>query len=178
MKVSKMGNRARVFLLRLVKQPDFYFCLLFTILNVVMTKFILQTNGVNHFVVISLVELVIEALFIYVVVKGRRKRWPVQKRFLVFAIPLGIMFILLLPPGQSPDELNHFRRAYGIASGSIMADKMEDGGGGSELPNGIDSSLASAPQHGMYDMVGDKLSKEVSKETSVQEYKNTARKKK
>ena len=138
-----------------------------------MTEYILRQNGVGYSAIVLMVELIIEAAFLIALHKTKNKKWPIEKKFLLMAIPLGFMFIVLLPPGQSPDETNNFRRAYGIASGSILAEKTE-AGGGSELPNGIKEALVIEPEHGVYGALAEKAGTAVSTEKSLQRYANTA----
>jgi len=71
----------------------------------------------------------------------RRLRWLVNARhsfelyraFLWLALPFGCLFVFLVPPFQSPDEPNHFFRAYQVSEGVFYAEKKEQRLGG-ELP--------------------------------------------
>lgn len=44
-----------------------------------------------------------------------------ERLFLVFASFFGIVFLFLTPPFQTPDEFNHFYRAYQISDGQFTA---------------------------------------------------------
>jgi hypothetical protein len=52
------------------------------------------------------------------------RRYPVKSllvaAFLLCALPTGLMMALLTPPGQVPDEPNHFARAVGLMHGSVL----------------------------------------------------------
>ncbi len=50
--------------------------------------------------------------------------------FLVVGLFFGLTFLILTPPFQTPDELNHFYRAYDIASGHLFATKLDNRLGG------------------------------------------------
>ncbi|MBF0343387.1 MAG: DUF2142 domain-containing protein [Nitrospirae bacterium] len=59
--------------------------------------------------------------------------WIVQYPELVFVIlasGFGVLFILLVPPFQAPDEYAHFYRAYQISEGRMVAEIQEDYIGG------------------------------------------------
>ena len=82
---------------------------------------------------------------------------------------------MLLPPGQSPDDKNHFRRAYGIASGVFLPTVINDEGyGGSELPAEIEEVFEATPHHGAYSKTVHKARVGVSGENTFQPYPNTA----
>ncbi len=53
--------------------------------------------------------------------------------FLWLALLLGVLYILITPPLQVPDEINHFLRAYQITQGEFMASQVENRLGG-KLP--------------------------------------------
>ncbi|MDB5272116.1 MAG: Protein of unknown function rane [Chitinophagaceae bacterium] len=53
--------------------------------------------------------------------------------FVVCATVFGLIFILLTPPFQTPDEFNHFYRAYQISEGQFIALQPDQRLGG-ELP--------------------------------------------
>ena len=57
----------------------------------------------------------------------------VYKRFVYLSLFFGILFILLIPPFQSPDEDSHFKKAYVIAEGNVFPD-LKDGQTGYYLP--------------------------------------------
>src|SRR5947207_9272113 len=41
--------------------------------------------------------------------------------FLSLAIPIGLLYALVLPPLQVPDEMMHFGRAYSVSRGVCLA---------------------------------------------------------
>jgi len=64
-----------------------------------------------------------------------------QNLFLVFAAFFGLMFVFVIPPMQSPDEVEHLYRSYQISELNLFADPVGQGYGGN-LP----SSLVNAAQ--------------------------------
>lgn len=105
----------------------------------------------------------------------RKKGVALHKQFLLVGIVFGVLFILILPPGQSPDEKNHFRRAYGISEGAIVASQGLTGteAVGSNLP--VEAGVFDrSPRPGTYERVGGALSQEDSGEKTDQVYTNTA----
>lgn len=50
--------------------------------------------------------------------------------FSIFSLVFGIMLILITPPNQAPDETFHFERAYSVAQGHFIAQKVNNHSGG------------------------------------------------
>ncbi len=61
--------------------------------------------------------------------------------FFISATLFGLIFLVLTPPFQAPDEINHFYRSYQIADRHLMAEQKDNRVGG-ELPQSL-VSLAS-----------------------------------
>lgn len=61
--------------------------------------------------------------------------------FFICAIVFGLIFLVMTPPFQAPDEINHFYRAYQIADRHLVAEQRDNRVGG-ELPQSL-VSLAS-----------------------------------
>jgi uncharacterized membrane protein len=59
-----------------------------------------------------------------------------HRLFPVCAIVFGLVFMVMTPPFQTPDEINHFYRAYQISEGTFLAQKQDDRVGG-ELPKSL-----------------------------------------
>ncbi|GAB4497340.1 MAG: DUF2142 domain-containing protein [Saprospiraceae bacterium] len=62
-----------------------------------------------------------------------RHSFALYRAFLWLALPFGCLFVFLTPPFQSPDEPNHFFRAYQVSEGVFFSEKKEQRLGG-ELP--------------------------------------------
>lgn len=145
------------------------------VLLLVMSWQTWNNNELGRFWLIAIIEIVLVFGIFLVLRKMERRKVPMEKRFLFAGILFGVLFILVLPPGQSPDDINHFRRAYGITEGQVVASEMiEDFGGiGSKLPTEIES-FEQMPSDGAYERVGDALIKGNSGEETEQVYTNTA----
>jgi uncharacterized membrane protein len=59
--------------------------------------------------------------------------------FLFIALFFGTCFVAIIPPFQSPDEYNHFFRAWQISEGNLLPDKTADARLGGQLPKSLDS---------------------------------------
>ena len=57
----------------------------------------------------------------------------IQKKFIYLAMIFGILFVMLIPPFQGPDEDSHFKKAYVLAAGNIFPD-VHEGKTGYYLP--------------------------------------------
>ncbi len=62
-----------------------------------------------------------------------------EKAFLSIGLCFGILFLLIIPPFQVPDEPNHFFRSYQIAEGRFVAEKRDNAAGGLIPKSLIDS---------------------------------------
>lgn len=157
--MTKKG-KVKEFSLKLLKTPSFYFCVIFILLNLFFTRAVLNANDVGGFLPIALIEISLECLCIFVLYEMRKKGKPIEKQFLFLAIVLGSLFVILLPPGQSPDEITHFRRIYGISDGVLIPTKEVNSVGaiGSSLPSNTDAiNELQTLKHGVYTVVVDEL---------------------
>lgn len=59
--------------------------------------------------------------------KSSYKKEPLEKTFLKLIIPIGIIYTLIIPVGLSPDERNHFLRAYEITEGDLITPNKKNG---------------------------------------------------
>jgi len=57
---------------------------------------------------------------------------PAARWFAVFSIFFGLGFAIITPPLSTPDEHNHFLRAYQISEGGFLPSKAKTGTGGNE----------------------------------------------
>lgn len=106
--------------------------------------------------------------------ESKMAKWSIEKWFLLVAGILGVAFILILPVGQSPDDIMHFRRAYGITEGVLIPSVInENGGVGSAVPADTEEVLETFPEAGHYGEVVEELGSGVVEKTE-QAYNNTA----
>ena len=52
-----------------------------------------------------------------------------ENTFLIFALFFGLLFVVLTPPFQVPDEPEHFYKMYGFTEGSLTFKKLENEAG-------------------------------------------------
>jgi len=64
-----------------------------------------------------------------------------EKAFLRIGLIFGILFLLVVPPFQVPDEPNHFFRAYQLSEGEIIGEKQDNNAGGLLPKSLVDSML-------------------------------------
>lgn len=64
-----------------------------------------------------------------------------EKAFLIIGLIFGILFLLVVPPFQVPDEPNHFFRAYQLSEGEIIGEKQDNNAGGLVPKSLVDSML-------------------------------------
>ena len=74
------------------------------------------------------------------VLAGNRKSWPPERRFLLLAVPVGALYLLVMPFSQSPDDLYHFARIWDIIEGNILSAKV-DGSVEGSLPGNLYAGL-------------------------------------
>lgn len=60
-----------------------------------------------------------------------------HKVFLLLGAVFGLLMVFVTPPALVGDEPNHFFRAYQIAGGGIIGERMENGGSGGWIPKNI-----------------------------------------
>ncbi|MDQ3109218.1 MAG: DUF2142 domain-containing protein [Bacteroidota bacterium] len=66
---------------------------------------------------------------------SRLLKIPAEKFFLVAGFILGSLFLILTPPFQAPDEVNHFYKAWQISEGQFTGIKKDNRVGG-YIPSG------------------------------------------
>jgi uncharacterized membrane protein len=63
-----------------------------------------------------------------------------EKAFLSIGLVFGILFLLVIPPFQVPDEPAHFYRAYQVSEGKFIAEKRDNIAGGL-IPKSLSDSV-------------------------------------
>lgn len=155
-KVEK--NSAVVFLKNIVRSKWFYYCLVLVVVNILTAKWAVTKNDSSGMKFIVPVQLAVElglAVAYYLV---KKKKMPVEKVFLLLVIPFGLLFIALLPCGQTPDEAAHYMRTYGITKGELIVPQTETNNGGSELPSALSEVFYSSIRKGIYGEIAEDMS--------------------
>lgn len=99
---------------------------------------ILEKIGIR-FLLLSVMTIIGAVLFLvnfFINIKLSHNITP-EKIFLFWAIIFGMLFLLLTPPCQVPDEPSHFYRAFQVSELNIIAKKSDDGLVGGFLPQNL-----------------------------------------
>ncbi len=83
-------------------------------------------NPPKKVILFSILLFFLATAVLYYAVK---KKWGLDKIFLIIAIPLGLLYLFSIPIGRVADEPEHYYRAYDISQGKFISDSNEDGGG-------------------------------------------------
>lgn len=92
------------------------FAVFIYVLMIINTKSVLAGKPVSFicvYVIVTILLLVVLISTIYSVIDNEIK---IEKLFLLCAIPLGITYTLLIPPGIVPDEWTHMRNVLSLSS--------------------------------------------------------------
>lgn len=54
------------------------------------------------------------------------KKIEIHKLYIIVALFFGTLFIILTPPFNSPDEINHFKKAYQVSKFNLYAEKKNN----------------------------------------------------
>lgn len=73
----------------------------------------------SYFFMTSFVAILLLVMVIYSICKNHK---VLEKMFLTFAIPIGLLYLSFLLPAYVPDEQAHIFRAYDISLGNIITD--------------------------------------------------------
>jgi len=88
-------------------------------------------------IIIGLIELGLIGFFL-------SKEVPLEKIFLIIAIPLGIAYMVAIPLGKIPDEEIHIRKAVAIAQGNLFSTVSADGSANEEMEKNISGAISQA----------------------------------
>ena len=95
------------------------------------------------------------AIILFIIIDILRKKEKLEKVFLGFMIPIGMLFLIMNIPGHVPDEAAHIYRAYDVSKGILIAPVDENGYYESVVPK--DMNLNDREQFRTYKMLFDKL---------------------
>lgn len=70
-----------------------------------------------------------------------------EKIFLYLIIPIGLLYVFIIPLGRAPDENTHFYRSYEISIGNVIAKKNEMKQGGDYLPDNINEVFSASTKY-------------------------------
>ena len=75
------------------------------------------------------------------------KKIKIERIFMYLVIPIGLLYIFIIPLGRAPDENTHFYRAYEISTGNFIAKKNELKQGGDYLPKNINQIFGDSTKY-------------------------------
>lgn len=109
--------------------------------NILDVLYAYKYNGEVKIVGIALIiilSILIISIIIYNIIKNKEK---LEIYFLIFMIPIGMMYQIFLIPNYVPDELAHIYRAYDISQGNIITKIDEEGDSMIKLPSAFTTNL-------------------------------------
>lgn len=111
---------------KLIFVIEFILCTLaiITILNLIVYKSEYGTWELKYIIGITCTGIIIIALM-YLGIKKYNKH--IEKMFLLFAIPIGLLYMIFLIPTFAPDENYHAYRAYQVSEGEFIVKINDDG---------------------------------------------------
>lgn len=113
----------------------FFIC--FAVLNAILSVYMAEKNQITSLkiiVIILIIELILEIGLFFTYHKLEKSGAPLEKKVLALLLPLGIFFIIIMPPGKTPDSFAHTARAFDISQGSFITHSDDDDYVVAELP--------------------------------------------
>lgn len=78
--------------------------------------------------------LILFAIISIIILNLKKYKEIIQKLFLTFIIPIGMLFVILLLPMWTPDEEGHMFKAYDLSQGNIITKLGENNEGDIYVP--------------------------------------------
>lgn len=125
-----------------------------------------KTNGIinievlyrenSKYTALYSVLLVITILFlVYLYFMNKYEHISLEKKFLFLAIPIFIIYFIVIPPNSGHDEELHWYRIFEITEGGFVSD-IENDSTGYILPEGIDLNLPWLEEFEYSDIINNK----------------------
>lgn len=128
-----------------IKENTAFILLTIFFILLVLSEFIINVDRVNTLnnykyliCFLIIVSCIASSILIY---KLFKKNMAIEKIFLCIAIPLGLLYMVIVPLGRVPDELNHYYRAYDISRGNIFSKKISKKAVGNIMPDNVASVI-------------------------------------
>ena len=99
--------------------------------------YLYQDFGYISKLYVALSIILITLLITIFVLNYRKYKDKIEKLFLTFIIPIGMMFVVLLPPNWTPDEEGHIFKCYDLSMGHIVTPLGENNEGDIYVPKGL-----------------------------------------
>lgn len=113
------------------------FSIIFTLFSIfsIFAKHGIETR--NIYVMMSII-MIIALSIIYYIFFRKLEKVSYEKVFLMIVIPIGLLYMIVIPMGKIPDEINHLCRAWEISEGHLVTEINEKGRVGRDLPVELD----------------------------------------
>ena len=153
------------------------------ILSLILISFFLvskvNTNlGINlskkYKYLFYIIIIFVQLMFFILIKKIYSNNVKIEKIFLIIAIPIGFLYLLLIPVSRVPDEQNHFLRAYDISEGHLISKKDENGNGGSIFKYDLVQYFKGSNGYIKYKDVYNNIKKEKVLNTEFIKFENTS----
>lgn len=160
-----------------INKKYIFFCFIFLLLNIFLINkaskyYDLKIFSPIYFIII--VGLIIVELFLlFFINKKIKENYPIEKIFLIIAIPIGLLFMLFLPLGQIPDEKAHFARSYAISEGYLISKVSKDNWGYAPIPLKVVQTIVDQEDDEL-EANYDNISKDFSEEITDIPFTNTS----
>ena len=141
-------------------------CLVFIVINILflnnkMPSYINLNFGKREHYIITIIVTLLEILLCSLVFIMNKKNIKMEYIFLTIMIPIGLLFLILIPPGQTPDEHVHYARVYDISGGNFISNKK-----GSYMPEQLYSNFIDKQSNKNYDLLLENINEENSPKKS------------
>lgn len=105
-------------------------------LGVFLYKYICIKNyeGITNVAYLVGLILMIILILTIIIVNYLKNKDKIEKVFLSFMIPIGIMFLIFMVPTYVPDEYAHIWKSYEISEGTLITPINEEGISHTEVP--------------------------------------------
>lgn len=133
-----MNNKERISkILNIIKYPIEF--IIMTVFALVAYKFITIKCYEGYWSKTFLIYLIITGILasislIYNCIKDKDK---IEKIFITFAIPIGIMYIVFMLPSYTPDASAHIWKAYEVSNGILFTEIDENGKSLTNVPEAL-----------------------------------------
>ena len=106
------------------------------ILGIAIYKISYKYQDFNYISVPNTIVLILSVIMLIIILILNTKKYKdkIEKIFLTYIIPIGIMFVVLLPPDNTPDEEGHMFKAYDLSLGNFITELGEKNEGDIYVP--------------------------------------------
>lgn len=117
--------------------------LFLTILNIFFLNYSSNLYSISkdskRYFLLLFFSIIFELMAVFIILRSKKKKWNLEKIFLMLFIPIGLIYMIAIPIGRVPDEPAHLARAYGITNGHFITTANENGEFGEYLPAGFEN---------------------------------------